>query len=43
MQVIIISVGDELTLGQVVDTNSAWLSARLAEMGILTRSHLTVP
>lgn len=43
MQTIIISVGDELTLGQVVDTNSAWLSARLVEWGILTRSHMTVP
>ncbi len=43
MQAIIISVGDELTLGQVVDTNSAWLSARLAALGVLTRSHLTVP
>lgn len=43
MQAIIISVGDELTLGQTVDTNSAWLSARLAAAGILTRSHLTVP
>jgi len=43
MPAIIISVGDELTLGQVVDTNSAWLSARLAEWGVLTRSHLTVP
>ena len=43
MPAIIISIGDELTLGQAVDTNSAWLSARLAELGILTRSHLTVP
>jgi len=43
MQAIIISVGDELILGQAVDTNSAWLSARLAEWGILTRSHMTVP
>lgn len=43
MQAIIISVGDELTLGQSVDTNSAWLSARLAEMGVMTRSHHTVP
>ncbi len=43
MQAIIISVGDELTLGQVVDTNSAWLSARLAALGVLTRLHLTVP
>ncbi|MFA5042421.1 MAG: competence/damage-inducible protein A, partial [Kiritimatiellia bacterium] len=29
--------------GQTLDTNSAWLSARLAELGVLTRSHLTVP
>ncbi|MDD5678098.1 MAG: competence/damage-inducible protein A [Kiritimatiellae bacterium] len=43
MQAIIISVGDELTLGQTVDTNSAWLSARLAELGTMTRAHLTVP
>lgn len=43
MQAIIISIGDELTLGQTVDTNAAWLSARLIERGILTRWHLTVP
>lgn len=43
MQAIILSIGDELTLGQVVDTNSAWLSARLIEHGISTRAHMTVP
>ncbi|MBU4247948.1 MAG: competence/damage-inducible protein A [Verrucomicrobia bacterium] len=43
MQAIIISIGDELTLGQTVDTNAAWLSARLIERGILTRWHQTVP
>lgn len=43
MQAIIISIGDELILGQSVDTNSAWLSARLAELGVLTRAHLTAP
>ncbi|MBI2440863.1 MAG: competence/damage-inducible protein A [Lentisphaerae bacterium] len=43
MQAIIISIGDELTLGQSVDTNSAWLSARLAELGVMTKTHLTVP
>jgi len=40
---VILSIGDELTLGQTVDTNSAWLSARLIELGILTRYHKTVP
>lgn len=43
MQAIILSIGDELTLGQTVDTNAAWLSARLVERGIITRWHLTVP
>lgn len=43
MQANIISIGDELTMGQVVDTNSAWLSARLAEMGVMTVAHQTVP
>jgi nicotinamide-nucleotide amidase len=39
----IISVGTELTLGQTVDTNSAWLAARLAAIGIRTLRHVTVP
>lgn len=43
MDAIILSIGDELTLGQVVDTNAAWLSARLIARGIPTRYHQTVP
>ncbi len=43
MQAIILSVGDELTLGQVVDTNSAWLSEQLAGLGITIRAHATLP
>ena len=30
----IITIGDELLIGQVVDTNSAWMAGRLNEMGI---------
>ena len=30
----IITIGDELLIGQVVDTNSAWMAQRLNEMGI---------
>ena len=30
MNAIILSIGDELVLGQTVDTNSAWLSVQLA-------------
>jgi nicotinamide-nucleotide amidase len=42
MDAIILSIGDELALGQTLDTNSAYLSARLAERGIMTRYHQTV-
>jgi nicotinamide-nucleotide amidase len=38
----ILSIGDELTLGQSVDTNSAWLASRLAELAVLTIEHRTV-
>src|ERR1043166_2520885 len=38
----ILSIGNELTLGQTVDTNSAWLAQRLAERGILCTRHVTV-
>lgn len=43
MQAVLLSIGDELILGQTVDTNAAWLSARLAETGVEVRYHLTVP
>lgn len=43
MKAVIISIGDELVLGQTVDSNSAWLSARLAEYGIMTAYHKTLP
>ncbi|WP_425616501.1 CinA family nicotinamide mononucleotide deamidase-related protein [Anatilimnocola sp. NA78] len=38
----IISIGDELTSGQRVDTNSAWLSQRLGEFGVPVAFHTTV-
>lgn len=38
----IISIGDEITSGQTLDTNSQWLSQRLAELGIRTLYHTTV-
>jgi nicotinamide-nucleotide amidase len=34
MQAEIITVGDEILIGQIVDTNSQWLSQRLNEIGI---------
>ena len=42
MRAVVISVGDELVLGQTVDTNSAWLSERLGELGIAVCEHVTV-
>src|SRR5262249_60196037 len=38
----IISIGSELTSGQNLDTNSRWLSLRLAEIGIPVGWHTTV-
>lgn len=39
----ILAIGDELTLGANVDTNSAWLADRLLEQSIETVEHRTVP
>ena len=38
----IIAVGDEITSGQLLDSNSQWLSLRLEEMGIRVLHHSTV-
>ncbi len=38
----IISIGDELTSGQNLDTNSQWLSQRLGELGVRVLYHTTV-
>jgi nicotinamide-nucleotide amidase len=38
----IISIGDEITSGQLLDTNSQWLSRRLEEFGVRTLFHTTV-
>lgn len=42
MKACILSVGDELVLGQTVDTNSAWISQQLASIGTSVVSHQTV-
>jgi nicotinamide-nucleotide amidase len=42
MKAEIISIGSELTSGQNLDTNSQWLSQRLAEIGIAAGWHTTV-
>src|SRR5438270_1148068 len=42
MRAEIISIGTELTTGRNLDTNSQWLSRRLAEMGIPVHWHTTI-
>ena len=43
MAAIVISIGDELTSGQTVNTNATWLSQQLAGVGIETVAQVTVP
>lgn len=38
----IITIGDELLLGQVVDTNSAWMGLQLADIGIRINRRIAV-
>ena len=33
LRAVVVAVGDEILLGRTVDTNGAWLGARLAELG----------
>ncbi|HRJ50472.1 MAG TPA: molybdopterin-binding protein, partial [Phycisphaerales bacterium] len=42
-RVVVVSLGDELTLGQSLDTNTRWLSERLVAAGIIPVEHLTLP
>ncbi|HET7478359.1 MAG TPA: competence/damage-inducible protein A [Rubrobacteraceae bacterium] len=38
----IITIGTEMLLGELVDTNSAWISQRLAELGVGIYRHTTI-
>jgi nicotinamide-nucleotide amidase len=42
MQAEIISNGDEITCGKILDSNSQWLSLELADLGVSTLYHTTV-
>lgn len=42
MRAAILSIGDELTLGQALDTNSQWLAQKLAGQSIIAIEHRTV-
>src|SRR5882672_11644355 len=38
----IITIGDELLIGQVIDTNSAWMAQELNKIGVWVRHRLAV-
>lgn len=42
MRAEVIAIGDELTTGQRLDTNSQWLSQRLTELGVEVAFHTTI-
>lgn len=42
MEAIIITIGDEILIGQVVDTNSAWLGQKMSEAGIKINKTISI-
>lgn len=42
MDAAILTIGDELLIGQVIDTNSAWLATRLNELGFTVKTRISV-
>lgn len=42
MEAAIITIGDELLIGQVIDTNSAWLATQLNQLGFTVKARLSV-
>ena len=38
----IITIGDELLIGQVIDTNSAWMAQELNKVGIAVKRRVAV-
>lgn len=43
MKALLISIGDELLIGQTINTNAAWIGARLTDIGIKVEEVLTIP
>ena len=38
----IITIGDELLIGQVIDTNSAWIAQELNKIGVPVKHRIAV-
>src|SRR6185312_1777937 len=43
MKTSILSIGTELTSGQILNSNAQWIAARLKDFGVLNSLQLTVP
>lgn len=43
MKVSLITIGDEILIGQIVDTNSAWIAQRLNEIGLKVDKIYSIP
>ena len=43
MKVSIVTIGDEILIGQIVDTNSAWIAQRLNEVGLQVHKIYSIP
>ncbi|MDE5612396.1 MAG: competence/damage-inducible protein A, partial [Odoribacter sp.] len=43
MNAIIITIGDEILMGQILDTNSQYMSRRLTEIGVEVVEQLSIP
>lgn len=39
----IVAQGDEIVIGQTLDTNSKWIAARLLELGVVPIEHVSLP
>ena len=38
----IITIGDEILIGQIVDTNSVWIAQKLQEIGIKVEQMMSI-
>ena len=43
MKIEIITIGDEILIGQIIDTNSAWMARKLNEIGAKVERIVTIP
>lgn len=42
MKAALLTIGDEILIGQIVDTNSAWISKKLNEIGVKVEKILSI-